>query len=122
MDMRLSVVEKSIPKIALLSKRRPIKTSWNTSPQLPQLDTVNKGVVLYSNPNVVQFVTALWSNFVPHSKPSPLINHPAMTTVATPSATDAACITVTPDTNGYVPLEDCRNLWSYYPSFGAAIL
>ena len=44
------------------------------------------------------------------------------TIIATPSATEAVCITVTPDQNGYVPLDDCRNLWSYYPSFGAAIL
>ena len=44
------------------------------------------------------------------------------TIVAIPSTAIAACITVTPDQNGYVPLDDCRNIWSYYPSFGAAIL
>src|SRR5271156_4810397 len=42
-------------------------------------------------------------------------------TTATAAAT-GSCITVTPDKNGYVPLDDCRNLWPYYPSFGAAIL
>lgn len=34
----------------------------------------------------------------------------------------ATCVTVTPDKNGYVPIDDCRNLWPYYPSFGAAVL
>jgi hypothetical protein len=44
------------------------------------------------------------------------------------SATSAAatasssCITATPDKNGYVPTNDCRALYNYYPSFGAAIL
>ena len=38
------------------------------------------------------------------------------------SSTAAACITVTPDKNGYVPIYDCRDIWFYYPSFGAAIL
>ena len=46
---------------------------------------------------------------------SSVINSP--TSIATTS-----CITVTPDQNGFVPLNDCRDLWSYYPSFGAAIL
>ena len=44
------------------------------------------------------------------------------TNVSTTATAIAACITVAPDQNGYVPLDDCRNLWSYYPSFGAAIL
>ena len=53
----------------------------------------------------------------------PNSDNPVMSSgIAAPSATVAACITVTPDRNGYVPLEDCRNEWPYYPSFGAAIL
>ena len=38
------------------------------------------------------------------------------------SVDSGQCITATPDPNGYVPLDDCRNLWPYYPSFFAAIL
>ena len=43
--------------------------------------------------------------------------------VATASvASTTPCITSTPDKNGYVPTNDCRVLYNYYPSFGAAIL
>lgn len=46
---------------------------------------------------------------------------PTISSMATSSST-ATCITATPDRNGYVPIDDCRNIWIYYPSFGAAIL
>jgi hypothetical protein len=43
--------------------------------------------------------------------------------VASSTATAAAtCITSTPDKNGHVPLTDCRVIWPYYPSIGAAVL
>src|SRR5436190_4102844 len=46
------------------------------------------------------------------------------TIVNSPSSSvdSGQCITATPDPNGYVPLDDCRALWPYYPSFTAAIL
>ena len=46
------------------------------------------------------------------------------TTTSAPSATSAAsaCITATPGKNGYVPIDDCRAIWPYSPSFAAAIL
>ncbi|KAF8904711.1 RTA1 like protein-domain-containing protein [Gymnopilus junonius] len=33
-----------------------------------------------------------------------------------------SCITATPDKNGHVPVNDCRSLYNYYPSFAAAIV
>ncbi|KAF8962444.1 RTA1 like protein-domain-containing protein [Flammula alnicola] len=41
---------------------------------------------------------------------------------ASSSSTTLSCITSTPDKNGHVPITDCRALYNYYPSFGAAIL
>lgn len=32
------------------------------------------------------------------------------------------CVTAIPDKNGHVPINDCRALYNYYPSFAAAIL
>lgn len=43
-------------------------------------------------------------------------------TATASTASTTACITSTPDKNGHVPTNDCRALYSYYPSFGAAIL
>ncbi|KDR72280.1 hypothetical protein GALMADRAFT_126499 [Galerina marginata CBS 339.88] len=50
-----------------------------------------------------------------------------MTSVVSASATSSAsatpsCITAVPDRNGHVPIDDCRALYAYYPSFAAAIV
>src|SRR5437016_10473816 len=46
-------------------------------------------------------------------------------TTASSTATTSAsptCISVTPDSNGYVPEYACDANYNYYPSFGAAVL
>ncbi|KAJ0284833.1 hypothetical protein CBS470a_006656 [Colletotrichum nupharicola] len=45
----------------------------------------------------------------------------ASTLVATPSPTEttaAACISISPDSNGHVPYGACHGFWLYVPSFG----
>jgi hypothetical protein len=43
-------------------------------------------------------------------------------TVSAAITATATCITATPDKNGHVPPDDCRNIWFYYPSIAAAIV
>ena len=44
------------------------------------------------------------------------------TVINASTASPGICATYSPDANGYVPNDDCRSLWSYYPSFAAALV
>lgn len=44
------------------------------------------------------------------------------TTTASPTATTATCVTMTPGKNGYVPVEACNSNYGYNPSFPAAVV
>jgi hypothetical protein len=56
----------------------------------------------------------------PDSTAAPTITTlPSSASTASPSA---ACVTMAPGKNGYIPPEACNSLWNYSPSFAGAII